>query len=145
MLRLVCNLGYICEIINKSREMKLKALISLPSMIKVLFLSGAVFMASCEKYAYLIETVNPDEPVLFQTQIQPIFTNNCITCHKGARNPDLREGNSYASLTEGGYVTQPAESSKLYKKLLEGSHASFTIDIEKQLILTWIKQGEQDN
>lgn len=125
--------------------MKLKAQISLPIVIKVLVLAGAALLASCEKYAYEVETIDPEEPVLFQTQIQPIFTNNCVVCHKGARNPDLRDGNSYASLSGGGYVALPAESSRLYTKILEGSHASFTIDIEKQLILAWIKQGAQNN
>lgn len=125
--------------------MKLKAQISLPVVIKVLFLAGAALFASCEKYAYEIETIDPEEPVLFQTQIQPVFSNNCVVCHKGSRDPDLRDGNSYAALSEGGYVTLPAESSLLYSKILEGSHKSFTIDIEKQLILTWIKQGAQNN
>lgn len=125
--------------------MKLKAQISLPIFMKALFLAGVVLFASCEKYAYVIETIDPEEPVLFQTQIQPVFTNNCVVCHKGSRDPDLRDGNSFASLTDGGYVTLPAESSRLYTKLLEGSHTAFTIEIEKQLILTWIKQGAQNN
>jgi hypothetical protein len=125
--------------------MKLKAQISLPVVIKALFLAGAALFASCEKYAYEVETIDPEEPVLFQTQIQPIFTNNCVVCHKGTRNPDLREGNSYADLSGGGYVTLPAESSRLYTKITGGSHVSYTIDTEKQLILAWIKQGAQNN
>jgi mono/diheme cytochrome c family protein len=125
--------------------MKLKAPISLPALVKVLFFAGAALIASCEKYAYEVETIDPEEPVLFQTQIQPIFTSNCVVCHKASRAPDLREGNSFTALTEGGYVTLPAESSILYTKLLEGSHKAFTLDIEKQLILTWIRQGAQNN
>jgi len=107
--------------------------------------AGMLMFSSCEKYAYQLETVNPEEPVLFQTQIQPIFTNNCITCHKGSRNPDLRNGNSYASLTTGGYVNLPAANSKLYSQVISGSHAPFTLDAEKQLILLWIGQGALNN
>jgi hypothetical protein len=107
--------------------------------------AGMVLFSSCEKYVYQLETVNPEEPVLFQTQIQPIFTNNCITCHKGSRNPDLRDGNSYASLTGGGYVSLPAENSRLYSQVTSGSHTSFTLDAEKQLILIWIGQGALNN
>ena len=107
--------------------------------------AGMLLFLSCEKYAYQLETVNPEEPVLFQTQIQPIFSNNCITCHKGSRNPDLRDGNSYASLTTGGYVNLPAANSKLYSRIISGSHAAFTLDAEKQLILIWIGQGALDN
>ena len=110
-----------------------------------LITAGMILFSSCEKYAYELETVNPDEPVLFQTQIQPIFTNNCITCHKGSRNPDLRDGNSYASLSSGGYVNLPAENSRLYSQVTSGSHTSFTLDTEKQLILIWIGQGALNN
>lgn len=111
----------------------------------LLMLAGLLLFSSCEKYSYQIETVDPEEPVLFQTQIQPIFTNNCITCHRGTRNPDLRSGNSYNSLTTGNYVTLPAENSRLYRKVTSGSHTSFTLDSEKQLILLWITQGALNN
>ncbi len=111
----------------------------------LLMLAGLLLFSSCEKYAYQIETVDPQEPVLFQTQIQPVFSNNCITCHRGNRNPDLRDGNSYASLTTGNYVTLPAENSRLYKMVTSGSHTSFTLDTEKQLILLWISQGALNN
>lgn len=107
--------------------------------------AGMLLFSSCEKYTYEIETVDPDEPVLFQTQIQPIFTSNCITCHKGSRNPDLRDGFSYASLTGGSYVSTPADNSKLYKQMVAGSHNSFTLDTEKQLVLLWIGQGALNN
>ena len=107
--------------------------------------AGMVFFSSCEEYKITQEEIDPGETVLFQTQIQPIFNANCITCHKGSRNPDLRDGNSYESLTTGGYVNLPAADSKLYKKIISSSHTSFTIDPEKQLIYNWIDQGAQNN
>ena len=107
--------------------------------------AGMVFFSSCEEYKIIQEEIDPGETVLFQTQIQPIFNANCITCHKGSRNPDLRDGNSYESLTTGGYVNLPAADSKLYKQIISSSHTSFTIDPEKQLIYNWIDQGAQNN
>lgn len=107
--------------------------------------AGMALFSSCEKYAFEPETIDPGEPVLFQTQIQPVFTSNCIQCHKGSRDPDLRDGFSYASLTEGNYVSTPAENSKLYRQIVSGSHKAFTLDAEKQLVLIWIGQGALNN
>jgi mono/diheme cytochrome c family protein len=125
--------------------MKMKARLSWRIVAALIIPAGMLFFSSCEKYAYQLETVDPEEPVLFQTQIQPIFTTNCIACHKGSRNPDLRNGFSYASLTGGGYVTTPADGSKLYKQMVSSSHAAFTLDTEKQLVLLWIGQGALNN
>lgn len=110
------------------------------AIIAVLFI-----FASCEKYGFMIPEADPDVPVLFQTEIQPIFTSNCVVCHKGARDPDLRNGNSYAALTSGGFVNLPAETSKLYSTVESAGHTSFTLPAEKQKILIWIKQGAKDN
>jgi hypothetical protein len=125
--------------------MKIKNRISWSLLVPVILLAGSVLFSACEKFAYQTESIDPEKPVLFQTQIQPIFTNNCITCHKGSRNPDLRDDNSYLSLQSGGYLSQPAEKSRLYSKLISGSHSPYTIDSEKQLIFNWIKQGALNN
>jgi hypothetical protein len=125
--------------------MERKSNLSWTLFLAVILLGGVFFFASCEKYAIQEETVNPEQPVSFADQIQPIFTKNCIVCHNGSRNPDLREGNSYNSLTTGGYVTLPAEDSRLYKQITSSSHKSLTLDSEKELILVWIQQGAQDN
>lgn len=125
--------------------MKMKTRLLSTFVAASLLTAGLVLFSSCEKYAYQIETVNPEEPVLFQTQIQPIFTSNCIVCHKGSRNPDLRAGNSYASLTSGNFVTLPAAKSRLYRQITSASHSPFTLDAEKQLILIWIGQGALNN
>jgi len=126
-------------------NMKQKAKMSKPWLAAFILLSGMAIFSSCEKYSWVIETVDPEVPVLFQTEVQPIFTAKCITCHKGTRNPDLRDGNSYVSLTEGGYVDQPAETSKLYKQLNSSSHTAFTLSTEKQTIFIWIEQGAKNN
>ena len=113
--------------------------------IVVFIVFSAAFFTSCEKYSFKVEVVDPFVPVLFQTEIQPIFTANCITCHRGSRAPDLRDGNSYESLTSGGFVTQPAESSRLYSQLQSASHTSRALPAEKQKILIWIQQGALNN
>ncbi len=118
----------------------------LPVLLSFLLLiAGMALFSSCEKYVYQVETVDPEEPVLYGTQIQPIFTANCISCHKGSRSPDLRAGNSFEALTSGGYLSQPAADSRLYKMVISSSHTAFTLDAEKQLILLWIEQGAQNN
>lgn len=125
--------------------MKMKAKLIWTIVAAFLIPAGMLFFSSCENYQFELETIDPEEPVLFQTQIQPIFTDNCVTCHKGSRNPDLRDGFSYASLTTGNYVTPPAATSKLYTQITSGSHTSFTLDVEKQLIYAWIEQGALNN
>ena len=95
--------------------MKMKTKLLLNVMAVLIIPAGMVFFSSCEKYKIVTEPVDPGETVLFQTQIQPIFSDNCTVCHKGSRNPDLRDGFSYESLTTDGYVDLPAADSRLYK------------------------------
>jgi hypothetical protein len=102
-------------------------------------------MSSCEKYTYTPPVLNPADTVHFQTEIQPIFNGICINCHNGALAPDLRSGKSYNSLTTGGYVNLPAETSLLYKQVISASHTARTTDLQKQQILVWIEQGAHNN
>lgn len=125
--------------------MKGKAKMLLPVLMAIVMIGGAFFFTSCEKYAFVVETVNPEDTVHFQTQIQPIFSDKCIGCHGSNRNPDLREGFSYNSLTTGGFVTLPAEASRLYIRITSGGHVAYTNDTQKDLILNWIKQGAKNN
>ena len=128
--------------------MKRKVIIIQLVTVSVILLA-IIYLSSCEKITYKVEVVNPGgggvDTVHFATQVQPIFTSHCITCHHGSRNPDLREGNSYASLTSGGYVTLPAGSSRLYRQITSSSHTSLTIPAEKQTIYDWILQGALNN
>jgi len=126
-------------------KMKGKANLLRSVFLAIVLLISVIYFASCEKYAYVIETVNPEDTVYFQADIQPIFTAKCIACHGSNRNPDLREGFSYDALTTGGYVAAPAESSRLYVRITSGGHVAYTTDEQKQLILIWIQQGAQNN
>ncbi len=125
--------------------MKLKAKLLWSSFPAFVIFAAIISLSSCEKYTYVNEVINPVDTVYFQAQIQPIFNGICINCHKGSRNPDLRDGKSYTSLTSGGYVNLPAETSRLYRQITSGSHDSYTLPAEKQLILNWIKQGALKN
>lgn len=111
------------------------------------FVVAALFMVSCEKYVIESTEIDPTDPRSFQTEIVPIFTANCISCHGGAINPDLRADKAYNSLKNGSYysVATP-ESSKIYKKLTESSsHQAKATTDQKKYILYWITQGALNN
>ena len=108
-------------------------------------ITAIVGLSSCEKYSWMPEKINPVDSVHFATDIQPIFTANCATCHTAIKRPDLREGKAYKSLTDGGYVTQPGETSLLYTKMTGSDHAPRSNDVDKQKVLIWINQGAHNN
>jgi hypothetical protein len=101
--------------------------------------------SSCEKVSYLPPAFDPNTIWHFQTDIQPIFNSNCISCHGPSRSPDLREGKAYLALTKGGYVKLPGSSSRLYLQMTSTSHASRSTDTEKLKVLYWINQGALNN
>lgn len=115
----------------------------------ILFAFSLVFLVfSCEKYSYEPPSLNPDEEISFQSDIIPIFKNNCVGCHGGSISPDLRAGNAYESLMDGYISSDPEndpESSEIYQKLQESSHSARASEIEKLKILSWIRQGAQNN
>jgi hypothetical protein len=125
--------------------MKRSTKITGPFIVAFIVVVGLSLFSSCEKYQYTFEQINPVIPISFKDEIQPIFTAHCILCHKGSRDPDLREGNSYSSLTSLGFVTAPAETSILYMQINKSSHSSLTLPEEKQKIFIWITQGALDN
>jgi hypothetical protein len=104
-----------------------------------------------------------DEPVLvsFKDDVQPIFNQNCITCHPNSGNMSLLEDASYANLVD---VISPeygivrvspfhADSSVICMKLhgVEGYGFLMPLNgipldpIEIKTIEDWIDQGALDN
>ncbi len=89
--------------------------------------------------------------ISFQDQVQPIFTQNCVNCHNGNQNPDLRSGNSFNALLSGGFViSSDSENSVLYKSLIgqgaplmppSGGISQTKINVVKQ----WIDEGALNN
>jgi hypothetical protein len=120
---------------------------SIRKIFVVLILIAAVEgFSSCDKYSYPPAAVDPNQVWSFKTDIQPIFSGNCIECHNDARPPDLREGKSYVALTKGGYVKLPGETSRLYLHMSTNSaHIPRSSDTEKLKVLYWINQGAKNN
>jgi hypothetical protein len=110
-----------------------------------LFIILSVLLSSCEKVKITTAAVDPNTVWSFSNDIQPIFTSNCITCHGAGKSPDLRSGKSYASLTNGGFVNAPAETSVLYSTITGSDHAARSTDSEKLKVLYWIEQGALNN
>lgn len=90
---------------------------------------------------------DPEDPdfvaITLSTDIQPIFTANCIGCHNANRDPDLREGNSYNALLSGYVTANNASGSTLYSTVSSGHGGLSAQEIE--LIKAWINQGALDN
>lgn len=112
------------------------------SVILIMAIAG---FASCEKYKFTPPAVDPNTTWKLSTDIQPVFNSNCISCHGDALKPDLREGKSFNALTKGGYVSAPAESSKLYSTLTGSSHTPRATEEQRLKILYWITQGALNN
>ena len=118
----------------------------LRQLLAALVVVAAVYgLSSCEKYSFIPPVVNPVDTVYYQAEVQPIFTDNCASCHGAIKPPDLRDGYSWEALTEGGYVNQPGETSELYVKMTTGDHISRSSDVDKQTVLIWINQGALNN
>lgn len=111
----------------------------------LIIIGAVVGFSSCEKYSYAPPSVNTADTVHFSTEIQPIFTAKCLTCHGTLRAPDLRAGHSFDALTSLGLITPPGLTSGLYVKLTTGDHIPRASDLDKQKILIWINQGAKNN
>jgi hypothetical protein len=113
--------------------------------VALIFIAAIEGLSSCEKYSFLTPKVDPSVPVSFKSDIQPIFTEKCIACHGGTQFPNLSDGKSYTSLTKGGFVTAPGETSGLYLQMNKSSHLARSSDTDKQKVLNWINQGALNN
>ncbi|RZT97229.1 hypothetical protein EV201_1888 [Ancylomarina subtilis] len=116
--------------------------------IKVLAFLFMIGLVACE-YDYIVEKTptpepDPDNPISFATQVEPIFQTTCIGCHD-SRNPILVTGAAYDNLINGNYINtdNPAES-KVYKKATDG-HGKNMGSKDRLTLLTWITEGAKDN
>lgn len=126
-------------------------------IFKLLFaLVLVTFIFSGCKYDFIVpeEVVDPDDPdvevVSFSEDIIPIFSdNNCTACHDtGGQIPDLTAANAYSSINTSRYInTSSPEESNIYTRphpSNSGSHPKYS-EAEAALVLTWIKQGAENN
>lgn len=93
----------------------------------------------------------PDE-VSYSEDIQPLWNQDCVSCHQGNIPPNLSADVSYNSLITGGYVIEfNASESVLYHSLLgiEGVSlmppSSRWPDDQIQLVEKWIDDGAENN
>ena len=93
------------------------------------------------------------ETVSYSTDIQPLWNESCISCHKpGATAPDLTSANSYAALTANSKYVIPgnAAGSKLHKSIV-GDGAALMPTSGKwsnskiALVDKWINSGALNN
>jgi len=114
-------------------------------LIILVLIAAVEGFSSCEKYTYTPPAVDPNAEWSLKTDIQPVFNASCVSCHGGTVAPDLRDGKSFTALSKGGYVTAPAETSRLYAKMVDGGHESRSTAAEKLKVLYWITQGAKNN
>jgi hypothetical protein len=115
-------------------------------MVAVIILAAVAGFTSCEKYKILPYAFDTSTIWSFKNDIQPIFNNDrCTNCHDGTRSPDLREGKSYNSLTTGGFVNAPGETSILYLQMNKPDHLPRSSETDRLKVLYWINQGTKDN
>jgi hypothetical protein len=122
--------------------------------IKILILTGmGLFLGSCYYDTFPEEEVGPPPTeVSYSKDIQPLWNNDCTSCHPSIAQPDLSADNSYNSLINGGFVTPGnASTSVLYQSLLELNGVSLMPPDGKwpnsqiQLVEAWINEGAENN
>ncbi|WP_430809817.1 MULTISPECIES: hypothetical protein [unclassified Carboxylicivirga] len=112
----------------------------------------AVFMAGCD-YKFIKpdegEPVDPEVPISFSEEVEPIWAaQSCTNCHNGSGLFSLQEGEAYQSLINNNLLDlEDANNSKIVSTPGSGGiHSNYTYSgNQKQLIITWIEQGGEDN
>ena len=129
--------------------------------MKALKLFITVIILALATSSCLYDFIPPEEPapdpndpnaaqVSFSTDIQPIFTNNCVACHKtGGQMPDLSAGKAYAAINSSRYInTSSPDQSLIYlhpsPTTSTHTHKKYTAT-QAAIILTWITQGAKNN
>lgn len=123
------------------------------------FLVVTFLFAGCA-YNFIVpdpeSPIDPDDPnapqVSFSAEILPIWNsnNNCTSCHKtGGTAPDLTTDNAYNAVNNSKYINSstPEESAiYLVPHPDESGHSQkkYTTN-QANTVLTWIKQGAQNN
>jgi hypothetical protein len=124
-----------------------KIILKVFSGLLVLFL-----MFSCEYETIEIDLPDPGETISFADDIIPIFTegsNRCISCHgDNATPPNLTAERAYASIVPHLVNVDNPEASRIYQvpSSFTSAHSfrSYTT-LQAARILTWIRQGANDN
>ena len=121
--------------------------------IKILILTVMAFsLGSCYNDTFPEDNGPAPEDVSYSEDIQPMWDNDCVSCHPTVAPPNLKPGVSYNSLLNGGYVIPGnADDSVLYQSLLGTNGVSLmppagiwpASEIKK--VEAWINEGAKDN
>jgi hypothetical protein len=120
----------------------------------LMMLTVSLMATSCYYDEMPPEAVIPiPETVSYSKDIQPLWDQDCVSCHKqGTTPPDLSAANSYSALVTNNKYVVPgnAAGSKLHKSLV-GDGASLMPTTEKwsdskiALVDKWINAGALNN
>ncbi|HQQ93831.1 MAG TPA: hypothetical protein PLQ93_04715 [Bacteroidia bacterium] len=108
-----------------------------------------MLLLACEKKTFPPVPVDPNTPVSYTTDIQPMWNKSCIGsgCHDGSIPPNLTADKSYSALVDGGMVDtlKPKESTLMIKlnSNMPPSGKLSAADINK--VEAWITQGAKQN
>lgn len=89
--------------------------------------------------------------VSYAADIQPIWNQSCVNCHRGSEPPDLRAENSFRVLTNEGWVVPGDPEASILFRYLTGNGASLMppgnpLTTQRiNLVRQWILDGAQDN
>ena len=112
-----------------------------------LFVSFFIFgLVACE-YDYIAENnlqpkPDPDNPISFTSQIEPVFQSKCIACHS-SRTAVLTVGKAFNNIKNYIDIEKP-DDSEIYKKSTDAHGQNMNSD-ESLILLTWIIEGAKDN
>ena len=133
-------------------------LVSMNQIVKIILALGCCMaLNSCyydeELPKPAIPEPDPDTPISFRTDIEPLFSRSetyCILCHNGSgQSPDLRVGNAYNSLVPAYVTAGDAEGSLFYQRLPGNGHrrdVGFVLSTDDiSLIKGWIDRGAKNN
>ena len=95
------------------------------------------------------------KPVSYQKDIQPIFKESCVSCHKPDKKKGKLDMSTYADLKKGGKKGQPWKDGdpdkSLLIELIKGDKPEMPEDGDPlkpeqvALIARWIKEGAKDD
>lgn len=138
---------FLCIETKFSTAMRKEAITKLSGFIFLLMFL-LVSITSCEYEFIEVDEPDPDVTVKFSESILPIFeSNSCTGCHRlGATPPDLTAANAYNSIVPDHVNLSDPESSTIYTVPgPSSSHAARYNLTQAALVLTWIKQGAENN
>jgi len=133
--------------VDSSKEITEKPIHDMRIAIKILPVLVILFLWGCSDYIIPAPEYPEGIPegVSYSGDVQPIFDQQCLTCHAGGQSPALTADWSYDELIDGGYVNtdEPLESA-LYT-IFSGTHAGRASEEETLVFLGWIIEGAENN